>query len=456
MESKMPREKLSSGVAVFLVTLGSAVGLGNIWKFPYLVGEYGGGAFLLVYLLCVLFVGLPVMVGEFYIGRKTRKNAVSALEELAPKTGWKSIGLFGVLASYLIMFFYSCVAGWVYSYIFKALKGDFNSATVESVKTQFGQAAVGPLPPIIWQIIALAVVSLVLISGVRKGIERVSKTLLPILFLLVIICDIRAITLPGAFAGVNFLFKVDLAKITAPVILTALGLSFFKLSLGMGCMITYSSYFTDKSNLIHNSVKVALADTVVSLLAGLAIFPAVFSFGMEPGSGVGLLFMTVPLVFSKLPLGSILLAAFFFLSAIAATTAMISLVEVPVAYLSEKHGISRKKAVIINALIILAFGLLATLSVDKTSLLGNISIFGKSFFDLFDFVSSNILLPVGGLLIALFIGYAVKKDALTAELSNNDQLKNQKLIKGFRFIIRYVTPVLLILIFLNSIGVIHF
>jgi NSS family neurotransmitter:Na+ symporter len=456
MQSGMPREKFSSGLAAFLATLGSAVGLGNIWKFPYLTGKYGGGAFLFVYLICIVLVGLPVMIGEFYVGRKTRLNAVSAFETLAPGTAWKSIGFMGVLSSYLIMFFYSCVAGWVYSYIFKAVKGDFLAISAASVQAQFGKAIAGPLPPLVWQWVVMTVVSLVLISGVKKGIERITKTLLPVLFILILICDIRALTLPGAGAGLEFLFKADFAKLTAPAILTALGLAFFKLSLGMGCMVTYSSYFTEDNRMIPTAVRVALSDTIVSLLAGIAIFPAVFSFGMEPGAGPGLLFMTIPLVFSKLPLGNLLLIAFFFLAAIAATTAMLSLVEVLVAYCSERHGMSRTKAVLLNAGLIVTVGTLATLSADQSGLLGRVGIFGKSFFDLFDFLSSNVLLPAGGLLIALFVGFVVKKEELVAELSNHGALGNRRLIGAFYLITRYIAPVLLVLVFLNSIGVIRF
>lgn len=450
------REGFSSGLAVFFATLGSAVGLGNIWKFPYLTGEYGGGAFLLVYLLCILFVGLPVMLSEFYIGRKTRKNAIGALKQLKPGSAWKHIGTMGVAASYLIMFFYSCVAGWVYFYLFKALKGDFVGITMATAKSQFGDVVIGPLSPILWQIIVIAVVAAILAAGVKRGIEKITKTLMPLLFLLIIICDIRALTLPGAGEGVNFLFQVDFTKLSAVAILTALGLAFFKLSLGMGTMMTYGSYFTADNNLFATGAKVALSDTVVSLLAGIAIFPTVFSFGMEPGAGPGLLFMTIPLVFSQMPLGNILLVAFFFLTSIAATTAMLSLVEVPVAYFSEEWGLSRRKAAIGSAVVIAVIGVLATLSVDKGSLLGSYTFFGRGFFDWFDYISSNILLPVGGLLISLLIGYCIKREDLELEFSNHGTLNISSIMPVFYFIIRYVTPLLLVVVFLNAIGVLKF
>lgn len=452
------REKFSSGLAVFFATLGSAVGLGNIWKFPYLTGVNGGGAFLFTYLICVVLVGIPVMAGEFYIGRKSRKNAVGAFKKLKAAPAWKSIGFMGVAAAFLIMFFYSAVAGWVYSYVFKALKGDFavlsGKGAEEAAKIasgQFNDTIGSLLPPMIWQTIVMVVVSAILIAGIKKGIERITKTLMPVLFILIIICDIRSLTLPGAGEGIKFLFSADFSKLTASVILSALGLAFFKLSLGMGTMATYASYFTEDNNLLVTSVKVALSDTFVSILAGIAIFPAVFSFGMKPGAGPGLLFNTIPLVFSKIPFGNILLIAFFILTSIAATTAMISLVEVPVAYFTEEKGLSRDKSVMLTAVIMLVIGLL---TVHPKSVFGSVVFAGKGFFDWFDYISSNILLPVGGLLITIFIGYFVKKEDLAKELSNNGTLNNERLIKAYRVIVRYITPVLLIIVFLNSIGII--
>lgn len=452
--NKAGREKFSSGLAVFFATLGSAVGLGNIWKFPYLTGQNGGGAFLLVYFICILFIALPIMISEFYVGRKTRKNAVGAFAALSPGTQWKQIGTMGVLSSYLIMFFYSCVAGWVYFYLVKALQGDFAGITMETAKQQFGSVVTSPVSPILWQAIVLVVVTGILAAGVQKGIEKITKTLMPLLFVLIVICDIRAITLPGAMEGINFLFQVDFSKITSTVILTALGLAFFKLSLGMGTMTTYGSYFTEDNNLFHTAAKVAFSDTMVSLLAGIAIFPTVFSFGMEPGAGPGLLFMTIPLVFSKMMFGNFLLVAFFFLTSIAATTAMLSLVEVPIAYFSEEHGVSRPKAAIVNGLIIFVIGILAALSADKSSLLGNVTFLDRGFFDWFDYISSNILLPVGGLLIALFVGRKVRKEDLVRELSNKGTLQVDGYVSAFYFIVRYVTPLLLVIVFLNSIGII--
>ncbi|WP_446898221.1 sodium-dependent transporter [Clostridium sp. LBM24168] len=454
MEKKR-REGFSSGLAVFFATLGSAVGLGNVWKFPYMVGTNGGGAFLFVYLMCVLFVGLPVMISEIFIGRRTKKNVMGAIKKLKPNQSfWKVIPIFGMITVYLIMFFYSCVGGWVYSYIFKSIKGDFSGVTSKVSENIFTSTILGPMPPILWQLVVLLVVGIILIMGVQKGIEKVTKTLMPLLFLLIIICDIRAITLPGTGEGLKFLFQINFSTMTKQGILIALGLAFFKLSLGMGTMVTYGSYFTDDNNIVTTPIRVAVSDIAVSLLVGIAIFPAVFSFNMKPSSGPGLLFMTIPIVFSKIPFGNILLVLFFALCAIAATTAMISMVEVLIAYFTEERGMSREKAVAVNIIVIALIGVMATLSADKTSILGGISIFGKTLFDAFDFASSNIFMPIGGLLVAILVGWFTKKEDIEEELTNYGSIKITWHISIYRFILKFVSPILLIIVFFNSIGII--
>lgn len=454
MEKNKGREGFSSGLAAFFATLSSAVGLGNIWKFPYVVGANGGAAFLLVYCICIIFIGLPVMISEFYIGRRTRKNIVGAINELKQdgSKAWQSISVFSILSAYFIVFFYSSVGGWVYSYIFKAIRGVFNGSTSDIVQEQFMSTITNPVYPILWQIVIIAVVSITIALGVKNGIEKLSKTLMPVLFVLIIICDIKALTMPGIKESFNFLFKVDFSKLTQQGILTALGLAFFKMSLGMGTMTTYGSYFTEKDNMMSTAVKVAVSDVLVSLLVGISIFSAVFSFNMAPESGPGLLFMTIPLVFTKLPFGNLLLVAFFILSAIAATTAMISMCEVVIAYFTEQKGMSRVKAVLINAVIILIFGIPATLSADVSGVLGGISIFGKTIFNFFDYVSQNIFLPLGGLLIALLIGYKASKKDIVRELSNNGKIKMNKFIDIYYFIVKYISPVLILIVFLSSLG----
>jgi len=450
------RDKFTTSLGVLAATLGSAVGLGNIWKFPYFTGQYGGAAFIIVYLICVALAGVPVMVSEFVVGRRANANPVGAFKKLAPGTAWYAIGYSGIAASFLIMLFYTSVAGWVYSYIFRALMGTFINASPEMTVGVFGNLITSTYEPIIWQIIVLVVVSSIIIAGVQKGIERMTKTLMPILFVLLILCDVRALTLPGAQKGVEFLFRPDFTKLTGEVILIALGLAFFKLSVGMGTMVTYGSYYDKNQNLPGTAVKVALSDILVSMMAGLAIFPAVFAFGFEPDAGPGLLFITIPMVFSKMPLGNILLTIFFLLTAIAATTAMMSLLEVPVAYLVEERGWSRTKATIASAATIALLGSTASLSADAGSLLGGVKIFGKTFFDLYDYISSNLLMPIGGLFTVIFIVWVLGKRNLAMELSNDGHLNNKGVIDLFYMIVKYVTPLLIVIIFLNSIGVLKF
>ena len=457
LKPEVKRETFSTGMAVFFATLGSAVGLGNIWKFPYMTGMNGGGAFIIVYLVFVLLIGVPIMLSEFYLGRKTRSNVLGVFDKLKASKFWKIIGYFGLLSAMFIMFFYSTVAGWVYSYVFKAIRGDFASLSTmgidearKAAEAQFTAASSTGISPMVWQFIAVAVVAVILIGGIKKGIERVTKTLMPVLLVLILICAVRALTLDGAKAGVDFLVKADFSKLTTTSILAAMGLAFFKLSLGMGTMVTYGSYFNKENNLIGTSVKVALSDTAVSLLAGFAVFPVVFTFNLAPEGGPGLLFSTIPLVFSLIPFGNILLVSFFLLSAIAATTAMISMVEVPVAILKEEFKLDRKKAVLISTIVMFIVGVLTT---HPHSLFGSAQVMGKSFFDFFDYVSSNILLPVGGLLITIFVGYFVKKSDILEELNNEGTLDNGSAVKLLHLVLRYITPVMLIIVFLNAIGI---
>jgi len=444
----MKREKFSSSLAVFLATLGSAIGLGNIWRFPYIIGMNGGGAFLFVYLICVLIVGIPVMISEFFIGRKTRLNPVLAFEKLGGRK-WRIVGYMGIIASLLIMFFYSAVAGWVYSYTFKSLIGKFNGVTLESSRDIFINMITSPKDVILWQLTALLVVALILAMGVKGGIERATKLLMPVLFILILICDIRALTLENSYEGIKFLFALDFSKLKSSSILTALGLSFFKLSLGVGAMITYASYFTDDNDLMSTALKVALSDTLISLLAGLAIFPTVFAFKMEPSYGPGLLFITIPLIFSKLPFGNVLLFMFFLLTSIAATTAMLSLVEVSVAYLIEVKKIDRRKSVLMVTIFIALFGSLAALSVEG-NVLSNVKLLGRTIFDIFDYLSSNILLPLGGILISVFVGYFARSEEVFLEMSKGNGNKNIIYIKGVLFVLKFITPILILVIFVRG------
>jgi NSS family neurotransmitter:Na+ symporter len=441
-------EGFGTSLGAFTATVASAVGLGNIWKFPYLAGVNGGAAFVLTYLASVALVGVPILVAEHAIGRWMKANAVRAYSTAVPKERvWGLIGYSGVIAAFFIMAFYSDVAGWVFAYIPKATVAAVTASGPLGGEV-FGALSSGIAEPLLWQIGVLAFVSFIVAGGVKSGIERATKLTMPILLILLVICDIRALTLPGAFAGVRFLFEPDFSKLTGSVILSALGLAFFKLSLGMGTMTTYGAYMPDSTRLVANATRVALADTLVSILAGLAIFPAVFAFGFEPASGPSLLFVSIPAVFSKMPFGSFFTVAFFSLTALAATGAMISLIEVPVAWLCSKGKLSRPSAVAITALGIFALGAPATLSLGPLS---DFTIAGRGFFDLLDFVQQNLLLPLGGLAIAIVAGWRLSAKDFAAELGKGGASSAaNRIVMAF---IKFVAPALIVLVFLNGFGV---
>jgi neurotransmitter:Na+ symporter, NSS family len=447
------RAKFATGLGVLAATLGSAVGLGNIWKFPYLTGSNGGAAFLMVYIICMLLIGIPVMVSELTLGRVARSNAIATMQKLAPKgQPWWLIGAAGVLAAFLIMAFYSEVAAWVFAYILKAIQGGILSTDPEVTKSAFNGLVTNPVQSLIWQWIDLAVVGFIILLGVNKGIEGATKKLMPVLLVLLIVVGIRSITLPGAGQGLAFLFQPDFSKLTAASFLIAMGLAFFKLSVGMGTMITYGSYFRDDQNIPGTAIRVAFSDLAVSLLAGIAIFPAVFAFGYEPNAGPSLLFLTIPSVFASMPLGNVFMVIFFLLTAIASIGAQISLVEVPVAFLEEKFHLSRKTASIATILAIALVGVLAALS---NSLLADVKLFGMTFFDLFDYATSNILLPLGGLFIAIFISWVWGKKKLSAALSNDGILANSKVVNVLYGTLLVVTPILVTIVLLNGLKIIQ-
>ena len=443
-----PRDGFTSTFGVLVATLGSAVGLGNIWKFPALTGLNGGAGFLLVYLLATLLVGLPVMIVETMLGRAARANAVSTFEQLEPRQGgWKIIGWMGFVAALLIMSFYSGVAGWVYAYIFKAMSGEIATTDPKIAGAAFGQLVSNPVASLIWQWVVLGITGGIIMLGVAKGIEAVTRRLMPLLFLLLLILCARSLTLPGASEGLAFLFSPDFSKITPAVLLTALGLAFFKLSIGMGTMLTYGSYFRPDQNIPATTARVMLADLSVSLLAGMAIFPAVFAFGFAPAAGPSLVFMTIPAVFTSMPGGTLFMTLFFILTAVASVGAILSLLEVPVAILTERFGVGRKQASVYTILMIAALGIPASLS---NSTMADVKVFGMNAFDLFDFLSSNVLLPLGGILICLFVGWVYGLPQIEKQLSNDGKLANAGVIKAVFFLIRVVTPLAIAVVLLHG------
>lgn len=446
------RDGFTSSFGVLVATLGSAVGLGNIWKFPSLTGSNGGAGFLLVYLLATLLVGLPVMIIETMLGRAARANAVTTFERLAPRRqwGWPSIGWMGFAAALLILAFYSEVAGWVYAYIFKAISGEIATTDPKVAGALFSALVSDPLASLLWQWGVLGVTGSIIMLGVAKGIEAVARKLMPLLFILLLVLCARSLTLPGAMAGLTFLFTPDLAKITPAVMLTALGLAFFKLSIGMGTMLTYGSYFRANQNIPLTTTRVMLADLSVSLLAGIAIFPAVFAFGFEPAAGPSLVFMTIPAVFTAMPGGRVFMTIFFILTAIASVGAMLSLLEVPVAILSERLGLGRRRASLYTILAIAALGVPAALS---QSLSAELKLFGMNPFDLFDFLSSNVLLPLGGILICLFVGWVYGLPEMERQLGNHGELRNGPVVKTVFLLVRFVTPLSIAAVLLHGLKV---
>lgn len=442
------RATFGSKLGVILATVGCAVGLGNIWRFPYMVGANGGAAFLLVYIICILLLGLPVMITEFFIGRRSRRNAAGAFKVMAPGTHWSFIGYNGVTAAFLILGFYSVVAGWTLEYILQAVSGSLSGKTAADFTAEFEAFSSGIVRPILWTAAFIALTHLIIISGVKGGIERASKVMMPLLFFILIALCIRSVTLEGAEEGLVFLFQPDFEKITSSVVLSAMGQAFFSLSIGMGCLITYSSYFSKTTNLQTTALQVTILDTLVAILAGVMIFPAVFSFGIAPTAGPELVFITLPNVFEQLPLGGLWSFVFFVLLALAALTSTISLHEVVTAYVHEEYHISRQKAAWFVSAGVLVLGVVSSLSMG---ILKPYTIFGLTFFDFFDYVTAKVMLPVGGMLICIFVGTRIDKKILKEELTNRGTVPFY-FFRTYAFFVKYIAPIAIGLIFLNELG----
>lgn len=449
--SQPPRAQFTTGLGVLFATLGSAVGLGNIWKFPSLAGSNGGAAFLILYILCTLLIGIPIMVVEQMLGREGRGDAVTTLRRLAPKQLWWLIGAGGILAAFLIMAFYTEVAGWVFAYIIKSASGALLSTNPEVTSAAFADLVSSPWLSLIVQWVVLAVTGTIILFGVTKGIEATTKRLMPLLFILLIVVGVRSLTLPGASEGLAFLFKPDFSKITGPVILAAMGLAFFKLSIGMGCMITYGSYFGKDQDIPLTATRVAFSDLTISILAGIAIFPAVFAYGFEPASGPSLLFITIPAVFASMPMGSVFMTIFFILTAIASIGAMLSLIEVIVSWLETVFSFSRARSTLLT---ILALALVGSTAALSNSAMAEFKLFGMTMFDLFDYVSSNLLLPLGGLFLSLFAVFAWGFPRFKQSLSNQGTLVNKTYVTVLYAALMTVTPISVLIILLTGLKLI--
>ena len=445
---KKKRATLGGKLSAVLVAAGSAVGLGNIWRFPYIAGENGGGIFLLMYIGCILLLGLPILLAEFSVGRHTRKNSVGAFRALSRR--WSFIGYICVLSPFLVLGFYFVVAGWTLEYLVASLSGGISQYASSNVNAQlFDSFTLDPVKPIVYTLLFILATHIVIVKGVQKGIERSSKLLMPMLFIVLIILALRSVTMEGGIKGLEFFFTPDFSSITASTLLNAMGQAFFSLSIALGCMITYASYFKPDTNLQTTALNVIVLDTVVAVLASIVIFPAVFSVGIEPTSGPSLVFITLPAIFNTMSLSTLWSSAFFLLLAVAALTSTISLHEVLTAYIHEEWNISRKNAARLTTLGVALLSCAASLSIGAWR---EYTICGMTLFDSLDFLTANILLPLGGLFISIFAGWVMGRSMLHDEITNGGSLRIP-LFKTIVVLLKYVCPILLLLIFLYNLGI---
>lgn len=447
------RENWGSKLGFILAAAGSAIGLGNIWKFPYIAGENGGAAFIFIYLICIAIIGLPVLIAEILIGRTGNADPVGSFRKLSNSKFWTAVGGMGVMAGFIILSYYAVISGWSLGYIVEAMSGSFNNF----VDATDSNAHFGELIGNVWwtvglQALFMVAVILIVFAGVQKGIERGSKILMPLLLVILLIIMIKGLTLDGADKGLEFLLNPKWEKVTGVTVLMALGHAFFTLSLGMGAMMTYGSYMSKKDSIFTSAVQVIILDTFIALIAGIAIFTAVFAIGQNPAEGPGLIFQTLPVVFAKMPGGYIFGILFFLLLTIAALTSAISLLEVVVSYFVDEKGWARHKAAITFGIVTFLIGLPSALSFN---LLGDTKLFGLSFFDIADYLTSNIMLPLGGLLIAIFVGWVWGFDKVLENVKQGaEKLFEQSFwrIQVWKFFLKYLSPVLIFLVLLHSLG----
>lgn len=446
----MKRGSFDSKIGIILASAGSAVGLGNIWRFPTEVGSNGGAAFILIYLACIFLVAMPVMVAEFVIGRSAHTNTVEAYRKLAPGKPWFLTGYLGVAAGFMVLSFYSVVAGWTLAYTCKA------ATTFEQASTDyaalFNSFVSSPLKPVIFLSIFMFITHWVVSRGVEKGIERFSKTMMPLLFIIIAVLAVCSLTMPGAGKGLEFLFRPDFSKLDFDVALSAMGQAFFSLSVGIGTLVTYSSYFSKDTRLVNSAANVCLIDTLVAICAGLIIFPAVFSMeGVEAGAGPGLVFITLPHVFDTL-LGGIpwlryvISVLFDLLLLLAALTSSISMHEICTAYIHETYNLPRQRAAVIVSAVCGLLGIACSLSFGIWS---GYTVWGMTFFELFDFLTAKLLMPLGGMLICIFAGWVIDQQLLRNQLTNWGSLQVRSL-RALVFLTRWVAPLGVGMIFVNE------
>lgn len=443
------RDQFKSKFGFIMSAAGSAIGLGNIWKFPYMTGQNGGGAFVIIYLLNVVLIGVSLIIVEFAIGRNSGASAIEAYGKYNKK--YKFVGFYSMIAVTVLLSYYNIIGGWTIRYFIQSITGNLVGLSSDEISVGFNNFIGNVGFVSIFALIFLAITAFVVIKGVSGGIEKACSFLMPALFVMLIILSIRSLTLPGAMEGLKWYLKPDFSKVTSKTFVAALGQIFFSLSLGSGGMVTYASYLSKKESIPYSSTVIAIADTSVGLLAGLAILPAVFAFGLSPTEGPGLTFVTLPNVFAQMPFGAFFSSIFFLLFFFAAITSSISMLEVSVSYITEKTSMSRKKAVVIMSILVIALGIPPLMSFGGWS---GIQMFGKNLFDIYDYFVSNISFPLVGLAGALVIGYVWKEKDVKLEVTNNGEVKFG-LYNVWYKLVKYVIPFLLIIIFLTATGILR-
>lgn len=445
---KQQQEQWSSKLGFILATAGSAIGLGAIWKFPYMVGVSGGGAFFFIFIIFTIFIGLPILLAEFIIGRGSQKNAISAYTFFAPSSNWRFIGILGMITCFILLSFYSVVGGWILLYMYETLMGNLSGLSEGQYDVLFNDLIANPFFAIFAQLLFIIITIVVVAKGVQKGIERAGKIMMPTLFIAFIILIVRSLTLDNVSEGLHFFLYPDFSNLNSKTILFALGQSFFSISVGVSVMVTYSSYLSKKEDLPKSAFTIVMMNIFISLLAGLAIFPAVFSFGLEPAEGPGLLFVVLPAVFDQIPFGSLFLFIFLILFLFATLTSAFSMLEIIVAAITKGKREKRTKVSWITGILIFIVGVPAALSYG---VLSDFTIFDQTMFDLSDYLVSNILMPIGALLIALFVGFKIPRTVLLEEISTGT-MYGKRIFAVWFLMIKYIVPIAIVLVFLDVIG----
>ena len=445
------RGSFGSQLGVILASAGSAVGLGNIWRFPTEVGKGGGAAFILIYLGFIFLLAMPVMISEFVIGRSSRSNAIGAFQKLSPKKPWIVAGIMGVLGGFLVLSFYSVVAGWTLHYTIQSALGQLQGQCSTDFGAVFNAFVSDPWQPILYLALFLLLTHLVVARGIQHGIERYSKLMMPLLLAIIVLLVAFSLTMPGAADGIRFLLQPDLSEVTPDVVLGAMGQAFFSLSVGLGCLVTYASYFSKETRLVKSAMNVCIIDTMVAVLSGFIIFPTVFSVGIAPDAGPGLVFITLPnvflLTFSEMPIAGYVFALFFYvLLLLAALTSSISMHEICTAFISEHFSRSRRKAAAIVTVVCLVLGAFCSLSFGPWQ---EVTVFGRGIFDLFDYTVTKFLMPLGGLLIPLLVGWYLDRELVERQLTNDGSIP-VRTMRPLLFLIRWVAPIGILVIFLNE------